>query len=452
MEKIPSTNSKRRVVLYIVSTVVLINMIVGFIAMSLNGSWHRNEVIMTTDRYIDFQYRISELLDGGTVLLKGFEAYMQVNDGQLAGEQIDSYLSFLTTEDMESIRNIAVIEDTTIIYNFPLEGNESSLGIDLSKIEGQRDIVLRTKEEGMTAFQGPVDLVQGGQGFIIRVPFYDSNDTYWGQMSIVLRADIILDQFALYAEEDDLDVVIYEHAASDRVIFGNEAVMSNNPISFNFNSELNGWVIHVIPRGGWDNFADETILIILLGMFVSVIVGFAVYYLHRANRRLQESLAHDPLTGLYNRYHLEETQRKIYNEALLTNSNFGLMHIDLDRFKSVNDNYGHNAGDEVLVETARILEHLTREEELVFRIGGDEFLIMAPSVDNKHEMVKFKERIYSEFRVQYSLWDKYDVDIGPSIGVGLYPLDGNNFDAVFVKADEEMYSDKRIHKNEELSS
>jgi len=147
------------------------------------------------------------------------------------------------------------------------------------------------------------------------------------------------------------------------------------------------------------------------------------------------------LTGLYNRRHLELVQHKVLQDAERRNGSFGLMHLDLDHFKSINDIYGHAVGDEVLKETANVLTLFTREEELIFRIGGDEFLVILPVITDKEELLNFKKRLKNTFKNHIKL-DQYHVSIGPSVGVGIYPQDGSNFDEVLRTADEAMYREK----------
>lgn len=89
----------------------------------------------------------------------------------------------------------------------------------------------------------------------------------------------------------------------------------------------------------------------------------------------------DPLTGLYNRRYAEPQLAQIARRADVTGRRFAVMMVDLDRFKSVNDTYGHAAGDEVLIETARRIRGALRGADLVARLGGEEFMIAMPDTD-----------------------------------------------------------------------
>lgn len=420
--------------------VMVLSLLLTFIMVTLNSRWHQQEVIEMTDQYIVFQYEVMNLMESGSTLLTGYEAYLRVK-GSLTNDESEAFLNHLTEEEMIYIRNIGVLKDTTIVYNFPLEGNESSIGVDLAQVESQRTLVLQTKESGESFIAGPVELVQGGIGYIIRKPLEDSNNNYWGQISIVLRAEKIDEAIDGFKEAHGLDLVIYEDENNEKLIYGDPAILNQKPLTFDFKSEPSRWVVYLVPENGWKKNSGPIALVLIIGLaLISGVVGI-VYYVQIIHYNLQKALAHDQLTGLYSRYYLEKVQQEILHKAKLKQVSFGLMHIDLNSFKSINDMYGHEAGDSVLVETARVLRLVTRKNELVFRIGGDEFLVMMPLVADMEELNAFKKRLKKGFLKHYQL-KEYDIDIGPSIGVGLYPEDGESFDLVLRHADERMYEEK----------
>lgn len=435
---------KKRIWLVSLTVFLVLSLLLIFITQTVNNRWYQREVIDATDNYIVLQYEVMNLMETGSTLLEGYEAYLKVN-GSLTNDASEAYLNHLTKEEMIYIRNIGVIKDTTIIYNYPMEGNESSIGVDLAKVEGQKEDVLRIKETLEGFVVGPVDLVQGGLGYIIRKPLEDARGNYWGQISIVLRADMIVAAIDAYKEALGVDIAIYEDQTNEKLIYGDPSILDQGPLAFDFNSDLSQWVVYVVPENGWEKYTGSMVSMLSVGFALIIGVVASLYYVQTINYDLQKALAHDQLTGLYSRHYLEKVQKEITFKAKLNKASFGLMHIDLNSFKSINDIYGHEAGDRVLVETARVLGMVTRKNELVFRVGGDEFLVMMPKVADMKELKAFKDRLKQEFLENYSLTD-YQVDIGPSIGVGIYPEDGDDFDMVLRHADERMYEEKGANR------
>jgi diguanylate cyclase (GGDEF)-like protein len=149
---------------------------------------------------------------------------------------------------------------------------------------------------------------------------------------------------------------------------------------------------------------------------------------------------HDMLTGLANRFSLYEQLNKNF---ISENNNYGsLLYLDLDRFKSINDNFGHDAGDTILCQTAKRLLSCVRKEDVVSRIGGDEFAIVLPQIKESPDLVQIVERIISEIAEPYNI-GKESFLLGISIGISMYPADGRDPEDLLCKADMAMYSAKK---------
>ncbi|MDK2905347.1 MAG: diguanylate cyclase [Eubacteriaceae bacterium] len=128
----------------------------------------QQEMLKTTDKFINFKSQVERLIFTNKTLVQGFEAYILVNPG-LDEQEAYTYLDNLLSKNENQIRNIGVCQDTTIIWNYPKEGNTAAIGVDLAKVDSQKELVLRVKNELVPILQGPVELVQGETGFIIRL-------------------------------------------------------------------------------------------------------------------------------------------------------------------------------------------------------------------------------------------------------------------------------------------
>ena len=158
---------------------------------------------------------------------------------------------------------------------------------------------------------------------------------------------------------------------------------------------------------------------------------------------LQESAFTDGLTGLYNRKFLEEHSKKLIAQAKRESFNIGILLLDMDHFKSVNDEYGHDIGDKVLKELSKILVETVRDSDIIIRYGGEEFIILLVNVKTQEDALAVADKI--RMRVKEN-----EIDIGSgtklrktiSIGLSMFPEDSNDFDNVIKDADIALYEAK----------
>ena len=168
--------------------------------------------------------------------------------------------------------------------------------------------------------------------------------------------------------------------------------------------------------------------------------------LNRINRDLVEreksirSLAYyDSLTGVANRAFFMELSGKLLHAAERSREMLGLMFIDVDRFKSINDTYGHASGDGVLCHVAKVLTGSTRKTDVVARYGGDEFLVLLSKLKAKQDSLAVAEKIYQSNRVSTPDSPR---PVSFSIGISFFPQDGSRVDDLIQKADRAMYAAK----------
>ncbi|SET01839.1 PAS domain S-box-containing protein/diguanylate cyclase (GGDEF) domain-containing protein [Nitrosomonas marina] len=164
-------------------------------------------------------------------------------------------------------------------------------------------------------------------------------------------------------------------------------------------------------------------------------------------RILYES-EHDPLTRLFNRRAGMQLLEIMLSKARKSGHLFILMLIDLDGFKAVNDNFGHDVGDSVLVEIANRMQMTIRKEDVLIRMGGDEFIIaFAIKSFVRDEIDLFIDKLQSRFKMDIQVNNFQKVTIGSSIGIAVFPHDGDNIETLITNADSAMYQSKRSGKN-----
>lgn len=160
--------------------------------------------------------------------------------------------------------------------------------------------------------------------------------------------------------------------------------------------------------------------------------------LERSRAALREEATHDPLTGLANRRLFYDRLQQAIRHAHRYGGKVGILYVDMDRFKDINDRHGHHIGDAVLMEVAQQLRDCVRESDSVARLGGDEFVVLLEGVQGRHDCVA------AALKIEHSLahstrFDDLHLGIDASIGQAVYPDDGSDEDALIRAADAAMY-------------
>ncbi|TAN68913.1 MAG: diguanylate cyclase [Methylobacter sp.] len=150
---------------------------------------------------------------------------------------------------------------------------------------------------------------------------------------------------------------------------------------------------------------------------------------------------HDPLTGLANRVLFDDRLERAIKMAARNHSQFAVLFLDLDKFKPVNDLFGHKIGDKLLQKVAGRLTRSVRETDTVTRLGGDEFVILLENVNDQGMVEKLLKQIIDAISKAYHI-DDYDIEIGVSAGISIYPNHGTDAKTLLHHADIAMYETK----------
>lgn len=151
---------------------------------------------------------------------------------------------------------------------------------------------------------------------------------------------------------------------------------------------------------------------------------------------------HDTLTGLPNRVLFNDRLEHALAQAKRYNWSLAVMFMDLNKFKEINDTYGHSAGDILLQTISKRLLEITREDDTISRHGGDEFLYLLMQIESKVDISLIANKIINSIEQPCSL-EGQDIVISPSIGISIYPKDGDSSEALIKSADKAMYQAKR---------
>lgn len=182
---------------------------------------------------------------------------------------------------------------------------------------------------------------------------------------------------------------------------------------------------------------------LLIGFVVAVVVFF---YTTRISREREQLATHDVLTGLPNRALFLDRLGQSLIRAKRNNTLVGVMFIDLDRFKRVNDTLGHSSGDQLICEVAKRLRHAARADDIVSRLGGDEFVVVIGDISHTRHILQVVEKMLGVASSPYHIAG-HDLFCSCSIGISVYPSDGEDTSTLLMHADTAMYHAKNSGRN-----
>jgi len=164
-------------------------------------------------------------------------------------------------------------------------------------------------------------------------------------------------------------------------------------------------------------------------------------------KKIEELIHFDSLTGLPNRVMLVDRLRQAINLAKQTNKPIGILFLDLDGFRTVNDTFGRSQGDELLKTVAARLVDLVRETGTIARISGDEFIIMIPNMTSVDYILKVANNIVDAFRQPFEL-NQNEINVTTSVGISVFPADGETCEILIKNADLAVHKAKEMGKNQ----
>lgn len=163
--------------------------------------------------------------------------------------------------------------------------------------------------------------------------------------------------------------------------------------------------------------------------------------LEKLNTILTHYAYYDSLTGLMNRHAFKDAAKRLLAQAKRHNYTVGVLFVDLDHFKKVNDSFGHEMGDQVLIETTKRVTKILRNEDITCRLGGDEFAVLLNNINSEHDAISIAKKIINEISKPIQIED-HKIHIGASIGIAIFPECGDKISELLNKADAALLQAK----------
>jgi diguanylate cyclase (GGDEF)-like protein len=556
--------------------------------------------------------RLEGNINGNLQLVRGLVATLVTEPGM--GQTRFARLASQVLTEESQLRSIAGAPNLKVTMTYPLAGNEKAIGLDYTQNDAQRDAAYKARDTGHLILAGPVQLVQGGTGFIGRFPVFLSDDrthSFWGIVSAVVDADKLYGDSGLLDPDLGLDIALRGQdgtGASGNFFFGPDTVLGDQPVTADVKLPGGSWQVLATPSGGWaaalpNPWGFRAIvalasMLVLVPLFVARFLigerqrnirtlrerehqldvlsrrlGLALdtsevgvfeynidtdelvwddrmndlygqprdgkqrHYQHwksalhpddlaraqqefteavrargryhsefrlrmpdgqerviraigtcfreadgssrvvgvnwdvsadvatkqalehamaltearnvelvEATERIEHTSLHDALTHLPNRRYLDRVLQERAAACDGDGGGLALLHIDLDRFKQINDTLGHAAGDAMLIHAADVLRKNVRSDDFVARIGGDEFVVLSALRNGRRDLARLARRIVEDMRKPMP-YNGHDCRCGVSIGVAYQRGPKVDDKRLLIDADIALYRAKRLGRN-----
>jgi len=425
----------------------------GLLTIFIHGEQQRDadlQRFLALQELAAYRARVEGLLDANLISVRMLRAEIALTP-RLDPVRFERLVSELLTADLHT-RHIAAAPDLIVRYIFPREGNEAAIGLDYREVSGQYASILAAVEAKDIVIDGPVDLVQGGQALIGRLPVYERNGgEFWGVISVVIDHQRLFTDAGL-TQGQRWNVGLRGRdgeGMGGEVILGQPSWWLQEPVTVPVELPVGRWVLAAVPvNGHWAPPLSSYRWQWLGGSAINLALSVLILSLSVSRRRLQGALTtirhqarFDSLTELPNRqyfmYQLEEAVHRSRRE----DKRFGLLFIDLDHFKEINDSLGHEAGDEMLQAIGERIRNVLRGQDVVGRLGGDEFVVLLHDLADAVDAELVADKLLKVLPPALSIKGQ-DVTIEGSIGIAVYPEDGLSASDLLKHADLAMYAAK----------
>ncbi len=385
--------------------------------------------------------KIDHELNSILFISTGLSSYFTVYHEHIDPNKVNAILADLYSRT-KLVRNFAIAVNTKITYAYPFETNKQIIGLDYQDLRKQWPQVKKAIDTHEGVLAGPLDLIQGGKGLIYRYPVFIDGQ-YWGLLSTVIDTHAFLnaafsdvsDHYAFAIRIRDLN------GQTSKAFYGDDRLFMN-PLAYRTVSSVPNaeWEWAILDKSGKD--LTMPFFIRALVIVLSLLFAYIVFFFLKERSTLSSHAMYDSLTGLANRRLLYDRMDQALAQSKRLDRYFGIMFIDIDHFKKINDTYGHDFGDELLKTVAVKLLDCIRNVDTLSRIGGDEFVVVIEQLVNKSDVELVAKKIFASFKHEVHIMGR-DIKIGFSIGISIYtPHTHGTVKSLMKEADIALYEVK----------
>jgi len=242
----------------------------------------QNDIYILTEK-------VNSLVNQSIVNAEGVVAFIKTYP-ELDQDEFAAYAQKSLSQKYNIISHYTAVKDTTIAFVFPYEGNASGIGVDLATIDGQKEQILKVRDENISLLVGPIELVQGGVRLINRMPIFVGND-YWGQLSLILKFEALLQDAGINDFSRDNFITIKQFNFEDDVpslIYTNGQNFSKESIETSIEVPNGTWHLEFESKEAFTGFTDVFFLLLIIGFIIGILLAVLLRYLLITNENLNK--------------------------------------------------------------------------------------------------------------------------------------------------------------------
>ena len=421
--------------------------------------------------------RVEQRVVGYTQMLRGVQSLFATTSLKNRAAMRDYVEALQLDANFSGVQSIGVEEWV------PAQHQPAPLGgSDIWSDPVRREAAQRARDSGMVAISGKVQLKANSDphappGFIMYLPIYTQGQAH---DSVVQRRAQLIGWVYAVVQMNDFMASLYGiqmpgltlaiHDGTDNteasLLYHSSGGAMGDPsrqaaVSANEYMVVEGrsWTLSLSTQAAFEARYGRGIatMTAVIGLVLSLLLALLAWLMVNGRERalrlaagMTEELRHvaqrDPLTGLPNRALFRDRLNQELARAKRQNGRFAMVFLDLDHFKPINDNFGHDVGDQVLRQVARQLHGSVRAADTVGRIGGDEFVVLLAELGDSEPVLVLAEKLHQAVKQPFVVAG-HEMSISCCIGVAVYPQDGADADALTKGADNAMYRAKEAGRD-----
>ncbi|MEJ6475064.1 diguanylate cyclase domain-containing protein [Pseudoalteromonas piscicida] len=345
------------------------------------------------------------------------------------------------------IRHVGLAPNNIISHVYPVEGNRAAIGFDFRTNPEQFRTVELARTSKQVFIAGPLQLVQGGEALIARFPVfsdYPKNESYWGAISVVLDYQKLL-EYSGVEELENVNIAIRGRdglAAQGDVFFGTNTLFDSPDLAIPIKLPSGEWQLGAQYQIDESVYTESKQQAQVLVFTVALVLFLSLLILYRAYHLAHTASLQDDLTKLPNRRYAIRQLNTLLGRSELPS--FVLLNLDLNNFKQVNDKFGHEVGDKLLLHVTSILMNSVRVYDFIARLGGDEFIIILHRVPEEAQVKTIIQNIKHQIAQRPLQVNRHSIAISASIGYAFPKSSQQSVSELMARADHSMYYDKSL--------
>ncbi|MBR8842309.1 MULTISPECIES: diguanylate cyclase [unclassified Pseudoalteromonas] len=366
-----------------------------------------------------------------------------------------SHVVAKAVEKSTLIRHVGLAPNNIISHVYPVEGNRAAIGFDFRTNPEQFRTVEIARTSQKVFIAGPLQLVQGGEALIARFPVfsdYPRNENYWGAISVVLDYQKLLE----YSGINELDSATLAIRGRDGrgeqgdAFYGSATLFETPDLVIPINLPSGEWQLVADYQIDESTYAKARQQAQILVTAVASILFLSLLVLYRSYHLAHTASLQDDLTKLPNRRYAIRQLNTLLGRS--EQPSFVLLNLDLNNFKQVNDKFGHEVGDKLLLHVSSILMNSVRVYDFIARLGGDEFVIILHRVSEDALVNSIIKNIKEQVEKQPLQVDRHTIQTTVSVGYAFPSANQDSVSELMARADHNMYYDKNLSQRQQKES